>query len=471
MIWDFFAHGEPGQLLRHRLRPPRVRDVARRAAVRAHAGRGGRRVPLRRGRLLRLEDDGRRRVDAPPARRRRPGDGLQRHRPRPLLDEVRPREAGLHDRHLGLPGGRRVDADLPAVGHAPRRPRPDEVRRHVRRQHRLRGVLRLPRRDAGARRPARTRRAASASARRTSARASTAWPGPAPTSATGSPRTRRSSATSAWTSGRRSRSRTPTRSTAGSPTSRRRRSSRTYQRIRGVASARLARGVVRDLPAVREGLRRALRDVAVRERRRLADLRGRARPRRLRPRLRGYGADILSRVLDLAKKHGDHVWFAYTGAYPPTPEPTLTPVDLSRHANMDTGGQGAPGVPGWMATMPDDHMASLPDRRADPRRHPVPGRRPGDERPARGDRRLAPARLPGARRGPARPQGRLDLRAPHHGRQRQHEARGRDHVRLRGRHGRDAVRRARRQRRALVVPVARREAGRPGTASRACRRS
>jgi hypothetical protein len=73
-----------------------------------------------------------------------------------------------------------------------------------------------------------------------------------------------------------------------------------------------------------------------------------------------YGADILSRVLDLAKKHGDHVFFAYTGAHPETPEANLTPIDLSRHANMDLGGQGAPGVPGWMATMPDDHMANLP---------------------------------------------------------------------------------------------------------------
>jgi hypothetical protein len=73
-----------------------------------------------------------------------------------------------------------------------------------------------------------------------------------------------------------------------------------------------------------------------------------------------YGADVLSRVLALAKKHDDHIWFAYTGAYPPTPEPTLAPIDLSRQADMDTGGEGAPGVPGWMATMPDDTMADLP---------------------------------------------------------------------------------------------------------------
>jgi hypothetical protein len=74
----------------------------------------------------------------------------------------------------------------------------------------------------------------------------------------------------------------------------------------------------------------------------------------------GYGADILSRVLDLAKEHGDHIRFAYTGAYPPSPKPKLEPVDLSRYANMDLAGRGAPGVPGWMATMPDDNMANLP---------------------------------------------------------------------------------------------------------------
>jgi hypothetical protein len=72
-----------------------------------------------------------------------------------------------------------------------------------------------------------------------------------------------------------------------------------------------------------------------------------------------YGADILSRVLELAKVHGDHIWFAYTGAYPQTPAPKLAPVDLSRYATMDTGG-GSAGVPGWMATMPDDDLASLP---------------------------------------------------------------------------------------------------------------
>ena len=73
-----------------------------------------------------------------------------------------------------------------------------------------------------------------------------------------------------------------------------------------------------------------------------------------------YGASILSRVLDLSKSSGEQIWFAYTGAYPPTAEPRFTPVDLSKQANMDLGGQGSPGVPGWMAAMPDDHLGNLP---------------------------------------------------------------------------------------------------------------
>lgn len=76
-----------------------------------------------------------------------------------------------------------------------------------------------------------------------------------------------------------------------------------------------------------------------------------------------YGADILSRVLNLARKHDDHMYFAYTGAYFPTPEPAFTEIDLSPHANMDLGGEGAEGVPGWMAALPDDHMGELPTGR------------------------------------------------------------------------------------------------------------
>jgi hypothetical protein len=76
-----------------------------------------------------------------------------------------------------------------------------------------------------------------------------------------------------------------------------------------------------------------------------------------------YGADVLSRVRALAKANGDHVWFAHTGADPPLPEPRFTPVDIARHATMDLGGKGAPGVPSWMAAQPDDHLGNLPTGR------------------------------------------------------------------------------------------------------------
>ena len=117
-----------------------------------------------------------------------------------------------------------------------------------------------------------------------------------------------------------------------------------------VATARLARGSGTRSTPVREGLRRPLRDVAVRERRRLADLRGRAGPRRLRPRVRG-----LRRRHPLARagpREAERrpVWFAYTGAYPAVPGALrFTPVDLAKHANMDLGGTGCPrrARPGW----------------------------------------------------------------------------------------------------------------------------
>lgn len=76
-----------------------------------------------------------------------------------------------------------------------------------------------------------------------------------------------------------------------------------------------------------------------------------------------YGADILGRVLDLAKSSRNRIRFAYTGAFPPPPAARFTPVDLSRQANMDLGSQGSPGVPGWMAGSSDDHLGGLPTGR------------------------------------------------------------------------------------------------------------
>lgn len=73
-----------------------------------------------------------------------------------------------------------------------------------------------------------------------------------------------------------------------------------------------------------------------------------------------YAADVLRRVLGLVQASGERVAFAYTGAFPETPQPRFTPLDLSKLANMDLGGVGAPGVPRWMGAEPDDHLGRLP---------------------------------------------------------------------------------------------------------------
>ena len=75
----------------------------------------------------------------------------------------------------------------------------------------------------------------------------------------------------------------------------------------------------------------------------------------------GYGADILNRVLALAKKTDGIVHFAYTGAVEPArPSPQFSTVDLSGQANMDVTGEGAPGVPGWMDEQPDNDLRNVP---------------------------------------------------------------------------------------------------------------
>ena len=252
MIWDFFCRRPGAQLLRDGLRPARLRAPLRRRRDGPHAGRGGRRVPLRRGRLLRLEDERGRGVDEAAARRRHPRDGLQLHRSHAILDEVRPRQARLHHRHLGLPDRRRHDPHLPPVGDAPRRPRPLEVRRDVRRQHRLRGVVRVPRRHAGARGAPAGRGAVPRSARRTCGSASTGSPGSARTSATGSRGRDGRARRRCRASGRRSRCPTRTRSTAGSRRSRPPRSSaRTRRSAARCRRARPASGTRSTRPSRR----------------------------------------------------------------------------------------------------------------------------------------------------------------------------------------------------------------------------
>ncbi|MGH3421180.1 MAG: hypothetical protein ACRDOD_16530, partial [Streptosporangiaceae bacterium] len=62
-----------------------------------------------------------------------------------------------------------------------------------------------------------------------------------------------------------------------------------------------------------------------------------------------YGRDILDRLTDLGRKHGNKIWFAYTGSIPPPPPPPhYTPVDLAALANMDLTDQGGPNAAPWM---------------------------------------------------------------------------------------------------------------------------
>ena len=75
-----------------------------------------------------------------------------------------------------------------------------------------------------------------------------------------------------------------------------------------------------------------------------------------------YGVDILERLLDLGKKHGGRIWFAYTGCIPPAPPgPRFTSISLDDAANMDLWDKGAEGVPEWMsAAQPGNDMRGIP---------------------------------------------------------------------------------------------------------------
>jgi len=62
-----------------------------------------------------------------------------------------------------------------------------------------------------------------------------------------------------------------------------------------------------------------------------------------------YASDIIKRMLNLAKKYGNRLWFAYTGSIPPSPPaPDYKSVDISSQANMDLRDQGGAGVFTWM---------------------------------------------------------------------------------------------------------------------------
>jgi len=75
-----------------------------------------------------------------------------------------------------------------------------------------------------------------------------------------------------------------------------------------------------------------------------------------------YGRDILDRLTALGHAHGNKIWFAYTGAFPPAPPaPRFTPIDLSGLANMGIEDKGAPGAFRWMLEgKPGDDIRGLP---------------------------------------------------------------------------------------------------------------
>src|SRR5271165_134177 len=62
-----------------------------------------------------------------------------------------------------------------------------------------------------------------------------------------------------------------------------------------------------------------------------------------------YARSILDRLADLGHRHGDKIWFSYTGSIPAAPPPpAYQPVDLSALANMDIEDKGGPASARWM---------------------------------------------------------------------------------------------------------------------------
>ncbi len=62
-----------------------------------------------------------------------------------------------------------------------------------------------------------------------------------------------------------------------------------------------------------------------------------------------YASDVMARMLELGKKYGHRLLFAYTGSIPPAPPaPVYKPVDISAEANMDLRDEGGASALTWM---------------------------------------------------------------------------------------------------------------------------
>ncbi len=75
-----------------------------------------------------------------------------------------------------------------------------------------------------------------------------------------------------------------------------------------------------------------------------------------------YASDILYRLLDLGQKHGNKIWFSYTGSIPPPPaKPNYKTLDLTALANMDFRDKGGKNVFPWMnANRAGNDMRGIP---------------------------------------------------------------------------------------------------------------
>jgi len=75
-----------------------------------------------------------------------------------------------------------------------------------------------------------------------------------------------------------------------------------------------------------------------------------------------YGVDIVNRLYELGKKHGDKIYFAYTGSMPGLPgPPAYRPLNIASFANMDTRVKEPVGSKSWMlGKRPGDDLQNLP---------------------------------------------------------------------------------------------------------------